>query len=415
MVDALVRERANLGMDVLLPEVEDALRTVPRECFVPGLPLADSYDQHQAVVTKRAPDTDMALSSVSAPSIIATMLNRADLRPGQRVLEIGSGGYNAALIRHMIGDEGKVTSIDIDPEVIARAEGCLREAGTDHVHLAVADGEHGFPAHAPYERIIVTAGAWDVPPTWDDQLAAGGRLVVPMRVRGLTRCLTLERGSLPGWWRCLEVDMCGFVRMRGSGEHWERMPLLHEREGERVGLRLEDGPRVDTESLRASLEQEAVTLWADASVRADEPTDGQDLYLACQADGWALLTAQRGAIASGLLRPVVLSGTPALVDEDGTGFAYRTLRRSPHDQDRWEFGATGHGPHAHQNAQAMVDLIEAWDRDRQEHPSPRIDLVPASTPLEDVPTGRVVTKRHTRMVLNWTSRTPQPSCAADGS
>ncbi|WP_026338265.1 methyltransferase, FxLD system [Nocardiopsis sp. CNS-639] len=403
MVDALVKERADLDMERLPDRVEEALRTVPREVFVPGLPLAEAYDQHQAIVTKHDKATQVALSSVSAPSIIALMLQRADIRPGHRVLEIGSGGYNAALIAHLVGETGQVTSIDIDPEVIARAEECLMEAGIGQVHLAVTDGEHGFAARAPYDRIVVTAGAWDLAPAWEEQLAVGGRVVVPMRIRGLTRCLTLERGEEPGRWRCLAADMCGFVRMQGAGEHWEHMPLLHQQEGAQVGLRLEDGPQVDVEALRQALAQEGVTVWSGVCVGANEPTDALDLYLASAADGWALLTAQRGAITSNLLRPVVLMGTPALVSEDGASFAYRALRPSTEDPELYEFGAVGHGAQARQAAQNMVELIGVWDRDHRGGPGPRIDLVPADTSAEDLPAGRVVSKRHTHTVLNWTT------------
>ncbi|MFE9280576.1 methyltransferase, FxLD system [Nocardiopsis alba] len=403
MVDALVEERADLGMEKLPEQVEEALRAVPREVFVPGLPLVEAYDRHQAIVTKHDEAKRVALSSVSAPSIIALMLQRADIRPGHRVLEIGSGGYNAALISHLVGETGQVTSIDIDPDVIARAERCLKEAGVDQVHLAVTDGEHGFASRAPYDRIIVTAGAWDLSPSWEEQLAVGGRVVVPMRVRGLTRCLTLERAEEPGHWRSLAADMCGFVRMQGVGEHWERMPLLHQEEGSQVGLRLEDGPQVDVDALRRALTQDGETVWAGVCVRADEPTDALDLYLASAADGWALLTAQRGAITSKLIRPVVLMGTPAMVDEEGESFSYRALRRSPDDEELYEFGAVEHGPAGRRVAQNMVDLIGVWDREHRGGPGPRIDLVPIDTAAEDLPTGRVVSKRHTHMILNWTA------------
>ncbi|MDA0565197.1 methyltransferase, FxLD system [Streptomonospora sp. S1-112] len=401
MVEDLIRERVGLGMELPSPRVESALRSVPRDAFLPGLPLTEVYDQHQAVVTKRDPETDVALSSVSAPSIIATMLQRADLRPGHRVLEIGSGGYNAALIRHLVGERGQVTSIDIDPEVVDRATRCLKEAGLEGIHLAVADGEHGYPDRAPYDRVIATAGAWDFPPAWDAQVAPGGRVVVPMRVRGLTRCLTLERGAGAGRWRCVAVDVCGFVRMQGAGEHWEPMPLLHEAEGRQVGLRLEDGPSVDVGALRAALAQDPVVLWSSTCVGGMEPTDSQDLYMACAADGWALLTAQRGAVEAGILRPVVLSGTPAVISDDGTSFAYRCIRGSDGTEDAYEFGAVGHGPRARHVAHAMVELISDWGRHHRGR-RPKIDILPASTPREALPSGRVLTKRHTHTVLNWT-------------
>lgn len=402
MVDAMAAERARLGAQPLPRAVEEALRAVPREAFLPGLPLTEAYDPHQAVVTRRDEERGVALSSVSAPTIVAAMLERADLRPGHRVLEIGSGGYNAALIRRLVGADGQVVSIDIDPEVVTRAERCLKSIGVDDVHLAVGDGAHGFAARAPFDRIIVTAGAWDLPPAWEQQLAEDGVLVVPMRIRGLTRCLTLRRAPEEGCWEAVAVDMCGFVRMRGRDEHWEAMPCLHDEDGCQVALRLEDGPEVEEKALREALACEPVTVWSNVEVGAEEPTDSQDLYLASVADRWAQLTAERGAIKAGLVSPISRLGTPALISAEGTGFAYRTLRRCPGRADRWEFGAVGHGPHARATAEHLAHLIGEWDRDHRRGPGPRITLFPATTPDDRLPGGRVVDKRHTRTVLTWT-------------
>jgi len=115
------------------------------------------------VVTKRE-EHGIALSSVSAPWLQAMMLAQAQLAPGMRVLEIGSGGYNAALLAELVGEEGEVTTVDIDPEVVDRARCCLEAAGYRRVTVVLADAEGGIPDHAPYDRVIVTAGAWDMPP-----------------------------------------------------------------------------------------------------------------------------------------------------------------------------------------------------------------------------------------------------------
>lgn len=93
-----------------------------------------------------------------------TTLEQAGLRPGMQVLEIGSGGYNAALMAELVGEGGEVTTVDIDPEVADRARSCLTEAGYSRVTLVLADAEGGVPERAPYDRILVTAGAWDIPP-----------------------------------------------------------------------------------------------------------------------------------------------------------------------------------------------------------------------------------------------------------
>src|ERR1700678_1379048 len=121
LVDQVVAE---LGQE--LPEpVATALRRVPRHLFTPGVPVAGAYeDIYTSIVTKRS-ERGTSLSSVSAPWIVAGMLAQLDVRPGQSVLEIGSGGYQAALLRELVGPHGSVTTMDIDPEVIARARACL--------------------------------------------------------------------------------------------------------------------------------------------------------------------------------------------------------------------------------------------------------------------------------------------------
>ncbi|MFE9201916.1 methyltransferase domain-containing protein [Micromonospora sp. NPDC007230] len=108
------------------------------------------------------------------------MIEQAALRPGARVLRIGSGGYNAALITHAVGI-GIVTTIDIDPELTDRARTALARTGHHTVHVAHADGEDGYQANAPYDAIIVTVEAADIAPTWTSQLTPDGILVVPLR------------------------------------------------------------------------------------------------------------------------------------------------------------------------------------------------------------------------------------------
>jgi protein-L-isoaspartate(D-aspartate) O-methyltransferase len=139
--------------------VAQAFRAVPRHLFAPGETLEAAYAANSSVVTRRD-ERGVALSTVSAAHIQATMLEQAALRPGMRVLVIGSGGCNAALIAEMAGE---VTSIDIDPKVVDRARHCLAAAGYDAINLVVGDAEGGVIDHAPYDRVIVTAGAWDIP------------------------------------------------------------------------------------------------------------------------------------------------------------------------------------------------------------------------------------------------------------
>jgi Protein-L-isoaspartate(D-aspartate) O-methyltransferase (PCMT) len=111
------------------------------------------------------------------------------LRTGDR----GSGGYNAALIAEVVRPTGAVTTVDIDAGVIERARTCLTATGYERVNVVLADAEHGVAEHAPYDRIIVTVGAWDIPPAWLAQLTGTGRIVVPLRFAGITRMIAFDR------------------------------------------------------------------------------------------------------------------------------------------------------------------------------------------------------------------------------
>jgi protein-L-isoaspartate(D-aspartate) O-methyltransferase len=166
------------------PAVERALLTVPRELFV--APLGARHGlwavyHDRAIVTKRDA-LGRPSSSSSQPRIMTAMLEQLQVRPGQRVLEVGAGsGYNAALLATLVGPGGLVVSVELDDQVARSAQATLARGGYP-VQVATADGRHGWPAQAPFDRIIVTASTDDVPRAWFDQLVVGGRLVLPLRL-----------------------------------------------------------------------------------------------------------------------------------------------------------------------------------------------------------------------------------------
>lgn len=149
--EVMVRELCEQGW-IRSERVADAFRTVPRHLFAPGTSLETAYATHNSVVTK-SDEQGKATSVVSAPYIQAMMVEQAGISPGMRVLEIGSGGYNAALIAELVGEAGEVTTVDIDPDVVDRARSCLMAAGYNKISLVVADAEGGVPEHAPYDRM----------------------------------------------------------------------------------------------------------------------------------------------------------------------------------------------------------------------------------------------------------------------
>jgi len=160
------------------PRVLAAFRAVPRHLFLPGVPLAEAY-RDDAIPTKMA--EGRAISSSSQPAIMAIMLEQLAVQPGQHILEIGAGtGYNAALLGELVGPSGWVVTVDIDEDIVLGARAHLADANVQNVRVVQADGGDGYAPNAPYDRIIVTAGAWDIPPAWHAQLMSGGWLVLPL-------------------------------------------------------------------------------------------------------------------------------------------------------------------------------------------------------------------------------------------
>jgi protein-L-isoaspartate(D-aspartate) O-methyltransferase len=177
MVDRLKQQGVTLD-----GAIEDAFRAVPREAFLPDVPLERVYSG-DAVVTKYD-DEGRPISSSSEVGIMVAMARLLDVAPGQRIMEIGAGtGYNAAVLSRLAGERGAVTTIDIDAEVAAEAREHLARAGFDQVEVITSDGWDGNAASAPYDRIEVTASSADISPSWVVQLIDGGKIVLPFVLR----------------------------------------------------------------------------------------------------------------------------------------------------------------------------------------------------------------------------------------
>jgi protein-L-isoaspartate(D-aspartate) O-methyltransferase len=375
--------------DPTLPaRVANAMAAVPRHAFVPAAPLTDAYAD-QAVITKRA-GGGAALSCASEPRIVAMMLTQLDPQPGERILEIGAGtGYNAALLDTLAGPGGSVTTVDIDAEVTAGARQALAATGHDRVHVATRDGQDGDVDHAPYDRIIVTVGSWDLPPAWWTQLSPGGRLVVPLRWRGQTRSIafTVEADRMDS----TSVELCGFVPM--LGQEGERHATIDPAGA--VALHWDPDQPLDANTLRDVLSSPAACIWSDVTVHGEESVDGIWLRLTATEPGTCRIAADRQAVDDGLCTPAIPARSPAVVD--GDSLAYLTLRRSPADDTRWELGATGHGPAGTELASRLLQQIQAWGDDRPARPA--ITAYPATTAAATA--VGTVAKQHSTLVIAY--------------
>ena len=151
-------------------EVLAAMRRVPRHLFVPEDVRALAY-RNSALPIGHG-------QTISQPYIVALMTHLLDLRPEHRVLEVGTGsGYQAALLSLLASD---VRSIEIVEPLAREAAARLEELGYRNVEVRHADGYRGWPEAAPFDRIIVTAGAAEIPRPLLDQLRPGGRMVIPL-------------------------------------------------------------------------------------------------------------------------------------------------------------------------------------------------------------------------------------------
>jgi protein-L-isoaspartate(D-aspartate) O-methyltransferase len=152
------------------PLVLDAMRTVSRERFVPASLAKFAHDDGPLPIGHD--------QTISQPYIVAVMARAAGLEPGARVLEIGTGsGYSAAVLARVAAE---VYTVERVGALAVAARTRLAELGYGNVHVREGDGTLGWPAHAPYDAIVVTAGGPRVPGTLLHQLAVGGRLVIPV-------------------------------------------------------------------------------------------------------------------------------------------------------------------------------------------------------------------------------------------
>jgi protein-L-isoaspartate(D-aspartate) O-methyltransferase len=173
------------------PRVLEAMRTVPRHRFVPATL------QHLAYTDRPLPIGHG--QTISQPYIVAYMSEALEVDRTHRVLEIGTGsGYQAAVLAHLAR---VVYTIEIVPELAQRATATLEELRYTNVHVRAGDGYAGWPQHAPFDRIMVTAAPEQIPQPLLDQLRAGGRMVIPV-------------GSAEQWLIVVEKTAAGVIQRR---------------------------------------------------------------------------------------------------------------------------------------------------------------------------------------------------------
>jgi protein-L-isoaspartate(D-aspartate) O-methyltransferase len=405
--------------------IEAAFRAVPRHVFLPELdPVSQAY-QDEAFVIKTS-EGGLPVSSSSQPAIMAIMLEQLGVAPGQRVLEIGTGtGYNAALMSRLVGPDGSVVTVDIDPDLAERARVNLVAAGYPDVVVICGDGGFGAREFAPYDRIIVTAGASDLAPEWLAQLGPGGRIVLPLGLRGIQLCLALERSGDSAWRSRSVPGRCGFIRMAGScaAASDSYVPV-----GPQPGLHVQtDGQPVPADVLWNELNGPVTDVLTGVRVAGLAELGEADLWVTVGERGLSRLTIIGGGPLRGSVLPLLPFGALATTAAEGLGVA-GLLPASPpsiggpegylgrrehlgHSERRlgeFEIAVRGFGPWGALLAERLASRVVAW---RSSGRPRAATLVVAAYPRrskDDVPEvpeiapGQVIVDRpHTRLVLAW--------------
>lgn len=199
MIDVQLRHRG-----IRDPRVLDAMLHVPRHEFVPQEYMELAYQDRALPIGAR--------ETISQPYMVAAMTEAADIAPGDKVLEIGTGsGYQAAILAYL---GARLYSIEKNTRLAAKARATLARLGYSELEIICADGTEGYAAAAPYQAILVTAGSPQVPSVLVDQLSEGGHLVIPVGSRELQRLELVQKTSAGTATQFL--DACQFVPLTGK-------------------------------------------------------------------------------------------------------------------------------------------------------------------------------------------------------
>ncbi|WP_405881775.1 methyltransferase, FxLD system [Streptomyces sp. NBC_01136] len=382
------------------PAVETALRTVPRHVFVPDASLEDAYANAPVHIKY---DTDgTSISCASQPGVVALMLDQLEAQPGERILELGAGtGYNAGLLAHLVGENGHVTTLDVDDDLVEGARTHLAAAGITNVEAVTRDGALGYAEAAPYDRIIATVGAHGVPHAWLQQLAPGGRLLVPQRLKGtVSRSIAYEQRD--GRWVSLGSEMNTFMPLRRGIADDDRRVIPLSTDGA-VRLQAPAGLNIDADALAGVLDQPHTEEWTGMTVRAMESPEWMELFVTCSLPSGLIRMLFPQSAKGTLLTEDPYPSSTAVVDKGTVTYLARRLskEKTPEGDRLWEFGVIGHGPGSDELVARVADAIRTWDRDYR-HREATFEIQPLDAPeIEQRPGLFALDTPLNRIVVDW--------------
>ena len=185
--------------------------------------LAFLYGNHAMILYGMDKDFDdkggqgNSVSTISQPSLVLWMIDLLKLKKGQKVLELGAGsGWNAALMGHLVGSKGKVVSLDLIPEMVKRAKESVKALGFSQVEIRLGDGGDGHEPCAPYDRAIFTAGCYDLPKVFYQQIKNGGLFQLVLKNKGGSGAVLLVFQKKKDHFQSLNSFLCDFVPVRGK-------------------------------------------------------------------------------------------------------------------------------------------------------------------------------------------------------
>ncbi|MFE3635973.1 methyltransferase, FxLD system [Streptomyces sp. NPDC059168] len=382
------------------PAVETALRTVPRHVFVPDASLEDAYANAPVHIKY---DTDgTSISCASQPGVVALMLDQLEAQPGERILELGAGtGYNAGLLAHLVGENGHVTTLDVDDDLVEGARTHLAAAGFTNVEAVTRDGALGYAEAAPYDRIIATVGAHGVPHAWLQQLSPGGRLLVPQRLKGtVSRSIAYEQRD--GRWVSLGSEMNTFMPLRRGIADDDRRVIPLSTDGA-VRLQAPAGLNIDADALAGVLDQPHTEEWTGMTVRAMESPEWMELFVTCSLPSGLIRMLFPQSTKGTLLTEDPYPSSTAVVDKGAVTYLARRLskEKTPEGDKLWEFGVIGHGPGSDELAARVADAIRTWDRDYRDREA-TFEIQPLDAPeIEQRPGLFALDTPLNRIVVDW--------------
>lgn len=373
--EALVESLRKRG-ELADPRLAEAFLAVPRHVFLPDVPLERAYAD-EAIPVKHDLN-GIALSSASQPTMMALMLWQLRLEPGHNVLEIGAGtGYNAAIIQYLVGRDGHVTTLEIDKDLAQQVEHNLHTLGASNIRVVHTDAAMGYAPRAAYDRVIATAGVWDVPKAWFDQLKPRGIVVAPIWVDSMQLSAAFTRQDDGTFYSGRNLP-CGFIHLRGT----DSGPGLSMQVGHSALMLMADNVRnFDTAALHTLLSDDGEFNRLQPRLDASEYLSGFLPFLILNLPdrfsfaAYHLVGNQQAYGLSGNGFAVLGTGSACFVPATGQG-------------ETIVYGA----PDAFM---ALQETIHSWERaSRPGARALRLRLIPKSTETPSVSTGRVYEREY---------------------